>query len=95
MSITRIQQTGLPPTDAHWSYGPAWMRRVSRKTAIALCGGYPLPQMGTESIVALAPDGFGGRTRLVVQNVSGDFYVASADTAVDQWPTVFRVEVSE
>lgn len=95
MSITRIKQTGLPPADAHWSYGPAWMRRVSRKTAAALCGTYPLPQMGSETIVAVAPDGWGGRNRLVIQNVSGDFYVASADAPVDQWATVFRVEVSE
>ncbi|MHC0508802.1 hypothetical protein [Achromobacter aegrifaciens] len=95
MSITRIKQTGLPPANAHWSYGPAWMRRVSRKTAAALCAGYPLPQMGHETIVAVAPDGWGGKNRLVVQNVGGDFYVASTDAPVDQWATVFRVEVSE
>lgn len=71
------------------------MRRVSLKTAAMLCGGFPLPQMGCETVVALAPDGWGGSNRLVVHHVGGQFYVASADTPVDQWATVFRVEVSE
>jgi hypothetical protein len=56
---------------------------------------YPTPKVGYETLVAIAPDGFGGKKRLYVQNVSGDFYIASSDTAISEWPDSFQVTVKE
>lgn len=88
-----IKQTGIPPSGNHWSYGPDHMRKISRSSARGLCGMYPLPAVGYETIVAVKPDGFGGRLRLTVQNVSGEFFIASTDAKVSDWPQTFGVDV--
>lgn len=93
--MIEVRSIANPPAGTHWSYGPEHMRRVSAATARALCGMYPAPSVGYETIVAVAPDGFGGKKRLYVQNVGGDFYVASADTKIVDWPTAFGVTVKE
>ena len=95
--MIRIKQTGLPISGAHWSYGADYMRRVSKKSAAALCGMYPLPRMGYEVIVAIKPfPGFSTTGhRLVIHNISGDYFIASTDTSVSQWPETFGVEIVE
>ena len=87
----KIKTTGTPPNGAHWSYGPDHMRKVSKATARGLCGMFPLPEMGSERLVAFTSD---RSNRLYVQNVSGDFYVASETAKIERWPELFRVEVS-
>lgn len=92
--MIRIRQLGEPPIDAHWSYGKAFMRRISMPNARALCGMFPLPPMGSETVVALKRDGSFNQ-RLCVQNISGHYYLASCDTGVKRWPEVFGVEIVE
>lgn len=87
--MTKVKQTALPPTGAHWSYGADYMRRISKASAKVLCGLYPAPRMGYETVVAVSPDGF----RLRVQNISGAYYLACSSAPVDQWPELFQVEV--
>lgn len=90
-----IKQTGLPEAGNNWSYGADYMRCISKKTAAALCGMYPLPGMGCETCVALRPDSYGGFFRLYVQNISGSYVVACSSVRVDQWPAMFGVQVRE
>lgn len=90
-----IQTLGIPPADSHWSYGPDYMRRISKPNAQALCGMFPLPRLGYETVVAVVPDGYGGRKRLHVQNVAGHFYLASTDTRVQDWPATFGVQIKD
>lgn len=93
MSIIGIKQIDKPVPGAHWSYGSNYMRRISKNTAASLCGMYPLPSMGCETIVAVKRDPWRGNERLVVQNISGDYYVASCDRSIDQWPEIFGVQI--
>lgn len=85
-----IKQTGLPQSGAHWSYGPDYMRQISERSARNLCGMYPLPRIGYETVVAFNP---ASRSRLFVQNISGAYFVASTDTRVSAWYDVFGVIV--
>lgn len=94
-NITKVKQTALPPAGAHWSYGLDYMRGISKADAAALCGMYTLPTMGHETTVALAPDGFGGFFRLMVQNISGTYFAACSNVRVGDWPEVFKVQVVE
>ncbi|KWI10905.1 hypothetical protein [Burkholderia ubonensis] len=71
-----------------WYYGPDFMKRITRATARKLCGLYPLPDMGSETCVARSL----GQARLFVQNVCGDFYVASPSDRSERWPEIFGVE---
>jgi len=91
--MIKVKQTQLPPSGNHWSYGPNYMRGISRQSAAALCGMYPLPRMGYETTVAVKRDPLGFNLRLQVQNVSGDFYLASTHVQVAAWPDTFGVEV--
>ena len=77
-----------------WYYGADHMRRIGRKDAAKLVGLYPLPEVGSEVVVAIKPDSLFTR-RLYVKNISGHFYVASHDAPVIDWPEVFSVEVKE
>lgn len=88
-----IKQTCAPPAGAHWSYRPDYMRQIGKAAARALCGMYPLPAIGCETIVAIVPAAWGFKSRLTVQNVSGAYFVASVDTKVCDWPAVFGVTV--
>jgi hypothetical protein len=90
-----IRQTGLPVCGAHWSYGERYMREISADSARKLCGMYPTPRMGYETIVGIRGDGYGGKYRLCVQNISGAFFLASSSVPVAQWPEVFEVKVVE
>lgn len=72
--------------------GESHQRRISRPTARAMCGMYPLPDMGAETVVAIGKDL--NRSRLYVQNISGHFYLACPHASVPKWPEVFGVTVA-
>lgn len=69
------------------------MRRISRASAVKLLDQYPVPRVGYETTAVAVPDGFGGLHRLTVQNVGGQYYVASCTVQVASWPDVFGVTV--
>ena len=71
----------------HWHYGARYMQRISTVTARKLCGVYPLPRMGYETLVAITS----GFNKLYVQNNSGGYWVCSSSVPVDKWPEVFGV----
>jgi hypothetical protein len=71
------------------AYGADHQARISRDTARKLCGMYPLPAPGVETVVAFNAVPY--RRRLCVQNLGGWFYVASVDAKAEQWPEVFGV----
>ena len=85
----RIQSFGAPISGAHWSYGPDHMCRIGKAVALKLCGMYPMPRMGEERTVAItrmaAP--------LTVQNISGDYYLASTSDSIDRWPSVYGITI--
>jgi hypothetical protein len=45
--------------------------------------------------VAIAPDAYGFKQRLYVQNISGTFVLASSTTKKQDWEEVFKVKVSK
>lgn len=69
------------------NYGKDYMGRISPKSARALCGMYPVPKVGNETLVALRPNG----PRLYVSNISGHFVLRSAQARVSEWPSLFGV----
>lgn len=76
-------------------WGRDYMVRISAKTARQLAGMYPVPHMGYEIVVGIAPCQFGlSPHRLTLQNLSGDFYLACSSRKVEEWPEVFRVQVT-
>lgn len=93
--MIKIKQTGGAEHAGFASMGDDHMRRISTATARQLCGMYPLPSMGYETVVAFARDvSFPSFVhRLHVQNVSGVYFVACSSCTVDQWPDVFKVQI--
>lgn len=93
--LIKIKQTGGAAHAGFQSMGDDHMRRIGAKTARQLCGMYPLPEMGYETLVAFTRDaGFPSFAhRLGVQNISGCYFVACSSYAVDQWPEVFKVQI--
>ena len=94
--MIKIKTIG-PGSDAgHQSMGNEYMVRIGDKAARALCGMYPMPNMGHEIIVVIAPDkqfpSF--KNRLSVQNISGQYFLASNSVEVPAWPDVFKIEVA-
>lgn len=93
--MIKIKQTGCSEDAGFQSMGDDHMRKISANTARQLCGMYPLPYMGYETVVAFARDrAFPSFAhRLHVQNVSGVYFVACSSCTVDQWPGVFKVQI--
>jgi len=93
--MIKVKQTGNASDAGFQSMGEENMRRISEKTARALCGMYPMPDMGREVCVAFASDKEWPtfKHRLSVQNISGLFFLACSSVSVDAWPDVFKVEV--
>lgn len=91
----KIKSTGLPPSSNHWSYGRDYMRKISKRTASMLCGQFGLPRMGYGLTIADVNDKLWTTHRhiLEIQNISGDFYIASSTTDVDDWPAIFGYEI--
>ena len=73
--------------------GADYERLISKKTALNLCGMYPLPRMGEEIVVAIKsdPDYSAFRLRLMVGNYSGRFVITSHDVKRSRWSDVFGV----
>lgn len=91
-----IKQTNRASDAGHHSMGDDYMRGISKATAKALCGMYPLPEMGYQTIVAAVADRhfpMSTRHRLEVQNISGQYFVACCSVKVEAWPDVFKVKV--
>ena len=76
-------------------YGPDYMVKISKPNARAFCGMYPLPTMGSETVVAVAKIQHGFKVELTVQNISGSFYLASSQVQVKDWADIFKVTVKE
>lgn len=91
--MIKVKSLGAPTPGAHWSYGPRFMQRIAPKDARGLCGMYPTPAMGCETVCAFTKNVVGGFDRLTVQNISGAYFLACTSISVDQWPEVFRVEI--
>lgn len=78
--------------DSPANMGPDHMARVGRSTAQMMAGMYPMPQMGCELVVGYTK--FDGVvSRLLLANISGDWYLTSYTTKVEHWPKVFLVEI--
>lgn len=70
------------------NYGKDYMGRISPKSARALCGMYPVPRVGEETVVALRPNG----PRLYVSNLGGAYVLRSAQAKYTEWPDMFGVK---
>jgi hypothetical protein len=59
----------------------------------SLCGMYPLPRMGYETIIAIKPDPIysGFWFRLMIQNISGTYVLTSNNVPRSQWHDIFQV----
>lgn len=76
-----------------WFYGNEHTLQISKGEAKKLCGMYPLPEVGYETVVAFKQDLLIGRLRLYVQNVSGSYMIASSQVRVSDWDSVFGVHI--
>lgn len=72
-------------------YGLDWESKVSPKRARALALMYPLPKPGYEITVAVAFDDWRCKHRLMLQNIYGDFYLASCSVPKAKWLDLFKV----
>lgn len=83
--------TGPTGEPGHWYYGPDYMVRVSSDAVRRLLRGFSPPRMGYESDLC-RPHGLSG-PRLTVQNISGDYFLASCTDDVSAWSELFGVRV--
>lgn len=86
-----IKSTG--PDQSHGTYGADHGVRVSKATALALAGMYPLPRVGYEITIAIKPALYGFKDILYLANKGGGYVVQSSSTAIADWPEVFGVTV--
>lgn len=91
-----VRSLGAPILGAHWSMGPDYMQRIGRADAARMLAPHPLPRVGYESTAAhrTRPGFFAGADVLTVQNIGGDFYAACCSARIEEWPSLFGVEVS-
>lgn len=74
-------------------FGQDYEAPVSKAVAKRFAGMYPLPRMGYEIVVAIAGDSFAGWLRLHLQNISGQYVLASTSCKRSEWPEIFKVNV--
>ena len=76
-------------------FGLDYEKQITKKTAKSLCGMYPLPRIGYETVIAIKPDPIysGFWFRLMVQNISGQLVLTSNNVPKSQWSNVFGVSV--
>lgn len=90
-----IEVRELPPgptgEPGHWYYGADYMVRVGADAVRRLLRGLTAPRMGYETDLC-RPHGLSGPL-LTVQNISGDYFLASYNTPKAEWPEVFGVRV--
>lgn len=70
------------------NYGREHMAVIGTAAARGLCGMYPMPKIGYETVVAL---NVSHGARLYVANISGAYVLRSSSVAVDRWPEIFGV----
>jgi hypothetical protein len=92
--MLKVKSIGKPTPGAHWSYGVDHMTEISKANAAKLCGMHPLPKMGYEMVCAFKKHEFGGFDRLMVQNISGMYFLACTSVQSWQWAETFGIEVS-
>lgn len=71
-------------------YGVDYERPIGALAAVRILAPFPIPRMGYETDVASNRDEYGFVRRLVVQNISGRFVLASAQAKRDEWANVFN-----
>ena len=77
-------------TGCHWYWGEDYMIRISKAEAKKLCD---LPKMGYETVLQHKRCSRGFRLTLVVQNISGGFWLACSSTPTTMWLEVFGVQL--
>lgn len=100
MIVKESVKFDLPP-GASGSYGEDYMVRISKKSAQRLMGevynngGLPIkiPQPGYEIVLKTTRSSFGFRNELTIQNLYGNYYLASATNDKIYWPSEFGVTV--
>lgn len=90
--MIKIKSIGSAEGAGFQSMGNDRMCEVSSLTARKLCGMYPMPAMGYEIVVGVKRD-HSFWLRLVVQNISGKYFLCSANVLIEHWGTVFGIEV--
>lgn len=92
--MIRVKSLGAPPVGVHWSMGADYMARIGAADARKLCPGL-MPRMGYErDVKVIRPPAWPHLPLiLTLQNISGDYYLASPHARIDQWPEVFGVSV--
>lgn len=83
MKFKPTKEQNLPQNG---SYGANYMVRVQKPTSSSIP--YPLPRMGFEVFLVRSKYDV-----LMLQNICGQFYLASHTTPKDQWATIFDVHL--
>lgn len=92
-SITKVKSMDVPLIGAHWSYGPDFMRRISKPQAMKLCDPFGIPEMCYEVDIDSCACHYGFAYHLTIQNISGHFYIACANAKITEWPDLFKIEI--
>ena len=76
-------------------YGQDFEATIGKVTAQKLAGMYPLPRIGYEITVAIAPDPVwsGFKFRMHLQNICGQLVLASTNVKRSDWPEIFKVTI--
>lgn len=67
---------------------PTHEKQVSRRTALALAGMYPMPTNGGDIVVAITR----GKEKLFLMNVNGTYWLRSNEWSREHWKAVFGVD---
>lgn len=89
MTRIKVKSLGGPPAWRTGRHGPDHTCRISAGMANNLCAGH-LPQLGDERIVSHAMP---VTTRLVLQNISGTYWLHCPNLPIKAWGEHFNVEV--
>lgn len=73
-------------------FGQEYEKKIGHKRAASLAEivGVPVPRVGYQVTLAEVRDEYGFRACLYLQNVAGDFVLASSSWPVIEWGRVFR-----
>lgn len=76
------------------SFGESHAVKIGKVKARQFCGMYPMPDVGYEVIVAITSDDtFSAfKHRLMVQNISGEYWLCSSSVSREEWPVIFKVQ---
>ncbi len=74
-------------------YGNEWEMQVSKAKAQKILGENTLPRMGYETTVKTVKCDYDFTHHLVVNNISGIFYIACCSIAVREWVSIFNFDL--